>query len=223
MCNEYARMITLNKAIDEMRRKQLPPVTWADGRIPNDMDGKVSVRIRDSAPIFRLREGTLVGAMTTWAWKGSHGKPVFNFVSEKRDFAHSDRVLILATGFYEYTTPGAGKIKLKDRHLFSLSNDPWFWIAGIVKEDCFTMLTVAPGPDVASYHDRQIVTLPPGEGLDWLTLGRPQLNILSTPTAGTFHVTTLRKNGVDLRGGSAKLNSSISGFLPDGDQYCCEQ
>lgn len=92
----------------------------------------------------------------------------------------------------------APKVKLKDRHLFSRPDDPWFWIAGIVKDDCFSMLTAAPGPDVAPFHDRQIVTLPPDAGLDWLTLSRPQAELLSTQPAGTFEVKTLRRNGLDL-------------------------
>jgi putative SOS response-associated peptidase YedK len=36
----------------------------------------------------------------------------FNFVSEKRSFADSDRALILATGFYGCTAPKDAKVKL---------------------------------------------------------------------------------------------------------------
>jgi putative SOS response-associated peptidase YedK len=42
--------------------------------------------------------------MVTWAWKGPLKKSVFNFKSEGRDFSNRDRVLIPATGFYEYIT-----------------------------------------------------------------------------------------------------------------------
>lgn len=198
MCNEYARQIALGTLAEEFSQTKplLPAFAWAEGRIPNDLDGKASVRIRDTAPIVRLQGERLIGEMVTWAWAGPRGKPVFNFVSEKRDFARSDRVLILATGFYEYTEPAAPKVKLKDRHLFTLPGQPWFWIAGIVKEGCFTMLTVAPGPDVSPYHDRQIVVLPPADGIDWLTLTKSQGDILATPPAGTFDVVTVRKDGV---------------------------
>jgi len=47
---------------------------------------------------------------------------------------------------------------------------PWFWIAGIVRDGAFAMLTAPPGPDVAPYHDRQIVVLPAGAGVRWLNL-----------------------------------------------------
>jgi putative SOS response-associated peptidase YedK len=198
MCNEYAREIELARA--KLRAafaaKSLPPFEWRDGRVPNDLDGTASVKIRDTAPVVRVEDGILVGAMTTWAWPGPHGKPVFNFVSEGRDFSKNDRVLILATGFYEYTAPEKPKIKLKDQHFFTMHGEPWFWIGGIVKNDCFTMLTTTPGPDVAPYHDRQIVTFAPSEGLHWLDLSKPQAELLHAPPAKTFDVATLRKDGV---------------------------
>ncbi len=103
--------------------------------------------------------------MMTWAWLQGK-KPIFNFVSERQDFFQTDRCLILATSFHEYTAPEERKpkIKLQDQHQFKLKGEEWFWIAGIVKEDLFTMLTVAPGPDIALYRDRQIVVLPPEGG-----------------------------------------------------------
>jgi putative SOS response-associated peptidase YedK len=104
------------------------------------------------------------------------GKPVFNFVSEGRSFADSDRALILATGFYEYTAPKDAKARLKDQHFFELKGSEWFWIAGLVKHDCFTMLTAEPGPDMKPYHDRQICVLRPEEGLHWLSCRVPKAN-----------------------------------------------
>lgn len=67
---------------------------------------------------------------------------------------------------------------MKDKHLFTLADEPWFWIAGLVKEGAFAMLTTSPGPDIAPYHDRQIVVLPRAEGLDWLNLTRPEAETL---------------------------------------------
>lgn len=198
MCNEYARTKSIDALLEEFSRTaETPAFNWEGGRIPNDLEGKASVRIGDVAPIARLREGRLVGSMTPWAWKGSHGKPVFNFVSEGRDFLKSDRVLVFADGFYEFTAPQTPRVKLKDKHLFTLADEPWFWIAGVVKEGAFTLLTTAPGPDVAPYHDRQIVVLTPGSGLDWLTLSRPAPDILRAPPPNALMVTTVRKDGVD--------------------------
>ena len=196
MCNEYARRKSLEKLREESSQLRLPTFEWLENLIPNDLDGKESVKISDSAPIVRLQHDKLIGSMTTWAWKGPHGKPVFNFVSEGRDFSKNDRVLVFADGFYEFTAPQAPKVKLKDKHLFELLGEDWFWIAAIVKEGCFSLLTTAPGPDLQPYHDRQIVILRPKEGLDWLTLARPEHGLLVAPPAGSLKVTTVRKDGV---------------------------
>jgi len=65
---------------------------------------------------------------------------------------------------------------------------PWFWIAGVIKDGAFAMLTTEPGPDVAPYHDRQIVLLPPGAGVHWLNLSAPEDLILQPCPARTLAV-----------------------------------
>jgi putative SOS response-associated peptidase YedK len=111
---------------------------------------------------------------------------VFNFRADGRSFANSARVLIPADGFYEFTAPADPKAKRKDKHLFTLAGEPWFWIAGIEREGCFTMLTLPPGPDIAPYHDRQIVVLPRDDGSAWLASSRPQEEVLRTLPAGSL-------------------------------------
>lgn len=199
MCNEFARKASLDElAVLFGEIDVLPAFEWEDGRLPNDTEAKASIRISDSSPVVRLKDGMLKGAMTPWAWRAPNGRPVFNFVSEGRDFARVDRVLIPATGFYEYTTPEAPKVKLKDRHLFTLTGEPWFWIAGLVRDGAFSMLTTAPGPDIAPYHDRGIVPLSPADGLAWLDLKGPAAQVLKPPAAGRLSVQTLRRDGVEL-------------------------
>lgn len=57
-----------------------------------------------------------------WSWPGPTGKPVYNFRSEARSFG-SNRCLILADGFYEFTDKpseeGAPKRRSKDKWLFT--------------------------------------------------------------------------------------------------------
>jgi len=74
----------------------------------------------------------------------------------------------------------------------------WFWIAGIVKQDAFAMLTTAPGPDMNPYHDRQICVMEPEVGMHWLKLGVPETDILRAPPKGTLRVRTLRVDGVEV-------------------------
>lgn len=200
MCNEYARKTSLDGLLAEFASVvDAPPLfEWENDHTPNDLSGKASVKIRDTAPIFRLRDDRLVASMTPWAWPGPGGKPVFNFKSEGRDFSRNDRVLIFADAFFEYTAPQTPKVKLKDKHQFTMAGQDWFWIAGIVKDGCFSMLTTSPGRDVAPYHDRGIIPLAPKAGLDWLTLARPQAALLAPPPAGSLTHTLLRKDGTDL-------------------------
>lgn len=127
-----------------------------------------------------------VVSMTRWGWQGAKG-PVFNYVSEARDFFQSDRVLIPTDGFYEFTAPQTGQ-RRKTRWRFTMPGDPVFWIAGIVKHGAFTMLTTAPGADIAPYHDRQVVVLPARRGLEWLDLSRPAAEILTALPPGGLAV-----------------------------------
>jgi len=143
-------------------------------------------RIGDIAPVVTQGADGPQLTMTTWAWKSPTGKPVFNFRSDGRSFANSVRCLIPADGFYEFTEPKAqGK---KTKWLFTMAGQPWFWIAGIIKDSAFAMLTTEPGPDVAPYHDRQIVLLPPGAGVHWLDLSAAEDLMLQPCPAGSLTV-----------------------------------
>ena len=139
--------------------------------------GPGEVRIGDRAPIVLRYEGEPALIVAPWAWKSPQGRPVFNFRSEGRSFAGSERCLIPADGFFEFTDAQPGETR-KTKWLFSLSGHANFWIAGIVKHGAFAMLTTDPGPDVKPYHDRQVVVLEPERGLDWLDLRRPEAELL---------------------------------------------
>ena len=54
--------------------------------------------------------------------------------------------------------------------------------------EAWTMLTAPPGPDVAPYHNRQIVVLPPAEGLRWLDAAVPAREVLKPLPAGSLDV-----------------------------------
>jgi putative SOS response-associated peptidase YedK len=54
------------------------------------------------------------------------------------------------------------------------------------------MLTTAPGPDVAPFHNRQIVVLRPENWTAWLHLTKAEKDLLSPLPAGAFSVETVR-------------------------------
>ena len=185
MCNLYSlKTADLFATWEKVLRL---PVVWDSDKPASNFEPRPEIKMTETAPIVRHIADRAVVSMTPWAWKAPSGKPVFNFVTEGRDFASSDRVLIPADAFYEFTDALPGQ-KRKTRWKFTMPDSPLFWVAGIVKQGCWTMLTTAPGPDIAPYHDRQIVVLPGDRGRDWLDLSRPQADILTALPAGSLAV-----------------------------------
>lgn len=191
MCNEYRNRLGYDPMRDDLARLSMN-LAWADGQASN-LEPRDSIRIGDTAPIVRSTadDGAEL-AMVKWAWKGPHGKPVFNLRSDGRDFSRSDRVLIPADGFYEFTAPTDPGQKLKTKWLFTMKGEPWFWIAGIVKEGAFAMLTCPPGPDIAPYHDRQICLLRRDQALAWLDPSSDNGRFLNPLPVGSLTVERVR-------------------------------
>jgi putative SOS response-associated peptidase YedK len=124
---------------------------------------------------------------------GPRGAPVFNFRSEGRRFDKSNRCLIPASAFFEFT----GRKYPKAKHRFTLAGAPFMAIAGLWRDGkegapAFTMLTTEPGADVAPYHNRQIVVLRPEEWASWLSLAKPEAELLRPLPAGSLRVETVR-------------------------------
>lgn len=105
------------------------------------------------------------------------GKPVFNFRSEGRSFAKSDRCLIPADGSYEFTKPEAPKQRRKD-HLFTLAGEPLVLDSGPGEARRLRHADHLARSGHRPLPDRQIVVLPRAEGMDWLTLSKPEATIL---------------------------------------------
>jgi putative SOS response-associated peptidase YedK len=170
VCNLY----TLEKGPDAIRKifeaAQIP-LTFPEG-IPNFEPR--DVRITDRAPIVRFNRDSGAAELVErrWSWPGPHGKPVFNMRSDGREFGR-DRCLVVADGFYEFTSPEDPKQKRKDCWHFRPASGEPFAIAGIVRDspdigEAFTLLTVPPGPDIEPYHNRQIALLTPAQWRSWL-------------------------------------------------------
>jgi putative SOS response-associated peptidase YedK len=120
---------------------------------------------------------------------------VINFKSENRSFANSRRCLVPASHFYEFKGSKAPKSKFK----FSLMGEAWFCFAGLWRSgdqegenSSFTLLTTAPGPDVAPIHDRQMVVLRQSHWRAWLELAKPEVELLAPLPAGSLQVEQVR-------------------------------
>ena len=182
MCNEYRFKQSLDALADTFSRLRLP-IHWAGGA-PN-LEPRDSIRPTDPAPIL---VGSPQGAelkQLRWGPMQAKGGPLINFRSDGRRFP-TGRCLIPADGFYEFT----GEKAPKSKWLFTAADDDFFCIAGLVRDERFTMLTMEPGPDIAPYHNRQIVILPRTQWADWLGPS-PDAVIPSLP-AGSLKVAQIR-------------------------------
>jgi len=195
MCSDY-RLRTELVGVEKALAEAGVHVAFPEGR-PN-IEPRDDIRISDRAPIVRTGAGTgsydLV--QRRWSWPGPHGKPVYNFRSEGREFPNG-RCLIVADGFYEFTQPADPKAKRKHKWLFTLRGGELFGIAGLWRSspevgEAFTMLTTAPGADVAPYHHRQIAVLPPVDFARWLNPAAPAHEVLKPLAAGSLVIERLR-------------------------------
>lgn len=155
MCNLFGHTHAIS-ALQRRFNAISRPLNWADDTRRTNFEPRREIRIRDTAAVIRTDGGSAQLSMLPWAWTGAHGKPVFNFRSDDRDFTRSDRVLIPADCFYEFT----GTRSPKTRWRFDLAGDDLLMMAGVVRDGAFAILTCEPGPDMAPIHSRQVQVLP---------------------------------------------------------------
>lgn len=185
MCNTY-RLLERVPA-EELFDGLEAPEGW-----PN-FEPRTDIRITDRAPIVRTgASGRQELVQRRWSWPGQGGRPVYNFRSEGREFS-SGRCVVLADGFYEFTPHTDPKSKRKHKWLFTLKGEAWFAIAGLWRNDpvvgeAFTLLTGEPSADIAPYHSRSIVVLPPAECARWLDTSTPARDVLKPLPAGSLAV-----------------------------------
>ena len=191
MCNEQRRRVALGQVREDWSQLRIP-LRFPEG-MPN-FEPVDSIRITDRNAIIRMagEEDAAELVIRRWSWPGPGGKPVYNYRSDGREFPKG-RCLIVADGFYEFTAPADRKKKRKDKWLFTLAGAEWFCIAGLWRTDAkvgeaYTMLTTAPGPDVAPYHDRQVVVLGRGDWARWLDPAVPAAEVLKPSPAGALAV-----------------------------------
>ena len=194
MCNAYEQHVAWEAYCRMMQDLEWGvPTRQSEPDLPRADD----IRINDRGPVMRaVGNGVeLVSMNFGFPPSGPRGGPVFNFRSEGRSFAKSNRCLIPASAFFEFT----GSKYPKTKHRFTLNDAPFMAIAGIWRDGkgnqppAFTMLTTEPGPDVKPIHNRQIVVLRPEDWPGWIYLTRPEAELLQPLPAGSLHVETVRQ------------------------------
>lgn len=133
MCNDYRLMVDVASIVEDFADLKIK-VRFGEGA-PN-LEPREDIKITDVGPIVRTLDGTpdeVELVQRRWSWPGPNKRPVYNFRSEGREF-NSNRCLIIADGFYEFTEPKDPKKKRKDKWLFTKKDEPIFCIAGIWRE-----------------------------------------------------------------------------------------
>jgi putative SOS response-associated peptidase YedK len=192
MCNDYERHIEWAAYEAALAEAGLGSTATAT---PVQLPPADDVRVGDTSPVIVAAGNAVELAPMRWGFTPQRpgGPPAFNFRSEGRDFTQSKRCLIPASAFFEFT----GKSSPKTKWRFELGSAPVFAVAGLWREDdsrrAFTMLTTAPGDDVAPYHDRQVVVLAPRRWADWLYLEQASTPLLAALPSGSLTVSMARK------------------------------
>jgi putative SOS response-associated peptidase YedK len=191
MCNDYANHVPWSAYVDAFSEIKLPVVF---PRAALNLEPRDDIWPTDIAPIIRRAEGGVEIAQMRWGFPPGRPKagPVINFRSEGRRFDHAGRCLVPASWFYEFRGPKAPKEKWK----FTKANEEWFCFAGLWRPagetgpEAFTLLTTAPGPDVAPIHNRQMVVLEREDCSAWLS--KPEREMLRALPEGSLHAERVR-------------------------------
>ena len=126
MCNDYEQHIRWKEYCDMMQALELGiPTQQSELDLPQADD----IKINDMGPVMRAAGNGIALAPMNFSFPPSspRGGPVFNYRSEGRSFAKSNRCLIPASAFFEFT----GKKYPKAKHRFTLNDAPFLAIAGI--------------------------------------------------------------------------------------------
>ncbi|HZG10357.1 MAG TPA: SOS response-associated peptidase [Allosphingosinicella sp.] len=190
MCNDYRSRVELGTIGQEFSELRIP-LRFPEGLL--NLEPRDDIRITDRAPIVRWAGEAAELVQRRWSWPGTGGRPVYNFRSDGREFG-SGRCLVVTDGFYEFTAPAEPRMdKRKDKWLFTMASHEWFCIAGLWRDtpdvgEAFSMLTTPPGPDVASYHNRQVAVLPREAWGSWLDGSASARELLRAGPAGLLQV-----------------------------------
>jgi putative SOS response-associated peptidase YedK len=184
MCNDYGIDIPFRLFVEAFEELGMP--LDVSGGIPN-LEPRDEIWPTERSPVIRLGEAGPRMEMLTWGLPPSRPKTpvVINMRSEGRRFERG-RCLIPASHFFEFT----GARSPKTRWRFTKTGEDWFCIAGITGADggAFSMLTVAPGPDIAPIHNRQVAVLERTDWRAWLEGGPSAPAMLTASAAGSWVV-----------------------------------
>jgi len=216
MCNRFKQTLTWREYVAGFHEAGLPILRPGPEAAPN-LEPRPDVRPTNTVPVVRSVEADdprlgvelvqLRWGLIPWWHRG--GAKDFKFLCTNarsetvtttrtyKDAFARRRCLVPADGFYEWTGPKGSKTKW----LFTSADQPWFCFPGVWERwdspegplETFTIMTTAPGPDAAPYHDRQPVILERDQWAMWLNLTADVSGLLSAGSAGKLKVEQAEK------------------------------
>ncbi|MDP9128703.1 MAG: SOS response-associated peptidase family protein [Pseudomonadota bacterium] len=188
MCNDYGNDIAYAQYVEAFADLRIKLVF--DPPRPN-LEPRDEIWPSEKAPIIRSTPAE--AELVQWRWglgERPGAPPVINMRSEGKSFAKG-RCLIPASHYFEFT----GKKSPKTRWRFTRRDAEWFCFAGITgraltkdgEVPAFSMLTAAPGPDTAEYHNREPVIVERQYWQAWLN-GENAKDLLHSSKKGSLVV-----------------------------------
>ena len=193
MCNDYRLEVEASAIFEDFAERKIK--IWFSEGTPN-IQARQDIKITDSAAdrAHDRRRAECRGPGAAAVELAGSERSGRSTISAPKDVS-SRRVaaLLSPTAFMNSPTPADKKKKRKDKWLFTKTDEPIFCIAGIWREtkdvsEAFTMLTMSPGPDIAPYHDRQIVILERDAWAHWLDPAVPAQSLIKALPAGSIQV-----------------------------------
>ncbi len=210
MCNRYGYLAPISRLVDEFSQIRIPLV-FPSGAIPN-LPPREHIRPTDTAPIVRPIEaarpeaGVELVEARWWLvpffhkkgvkeWKpmctNARAETVATTAAFREPFKRR-RCLVPATHFFEWT----GEKGAKTMWRFSKVGSESFCFAGLWDRahtadgeiESFTIVTCAPGPDCADYHNRQPVLLERDQWAEWLDLTADPAPLMRAGAAGVIAI-----------------------------------
>lgn len=207
MCNSFAARLNFTELVEAFARAGRPILRPGPEAAPN-LPPLDEVRPTDAAPVVRgFGQGAELAELRFgFAPPRPRAGPVINFRSEGRRFGPG-RALVPVSAFYEFTGERYPKTRWAFRAGPGLDQAPFLCLAALWRPgregwpDSFSLLTAEPGPDVAPYHDRGVIPLPPARWAAWLDPDEADAaRLLTPPAAGTLSVAEAPR-GAPLAGG----------------------
>ena len=192
LCNDFGNRIPYDAYVEAFSQTRLPLKVPGGDPEPRAAGRHLAHRDRAGPPFGRGRDrvrATALGLRARTAQSGAGDQlPLGRATVSQRTLPRAGFALL------RVHRDEVAEIKWR----FTKAGEDWFCFAGLWRPaagevpEAFTLLTTAPGPDVAPIHDRQMVVLERADWLAWLELSRPEAELLCPLPAGSLQVEQVR-------------------------------